>query len=68
MTETRTAVFTPAGSVDGIPLVQHTCERFSAPCAYVSAEPSPSGDAYLVPGCGCRPVSEENKKEQEQHE
>lgn len=48
--------FTPAGSRDGIPLVQHHCARNGV--AYVSAVPSEPGDPYVVPMCGCRPAEE----------
>jgi hypothetical protein len=52
------AEFRPAGSIDGIPLVEHTCKR---PCrvtgvTWVSAEPSADDDPYRVPFCGCRPI------------
>lgn len=50
--------FRPAGSVSGIPLVEHTCKRPGPAmgCLYVSAEPSAEGDTYVVPFCGCRPI------------
>ena len=52
----RTAEFADAGSVDGIPLVQHRCLVYqTGGVAYVSPVPSQPGDEYLVPGCGCRP-------------
>ena len=53
MSEMRTAEFTDAGIVDGIPLVRHLCPVYGA--AYVSPEPSQPGGGYLVPFCGCRP-------------
>jgi hypothetical protein len=59
----RTAAFTPAGSVNGVALVQHLCPGWGGrgvPVAYVSAQPSPPGDEYRVPGCGCRPEQEQS--------
>lgn len=44
--------FTPAGSIDGIPLVGHYCPRYRH-VMYVSAQPA--GYPYQVPGCGCSP-------------
>jgi hypothetical protein len=51
--------FRPAGSVDGIPLVEHTCARPGPVMGvtWVSAAPSDDDDPYRVPFCGCRPVS-----------
>ena len=46
--------FQPCGSAGGVPLVQHVCPRFSG-AVFVSAEPSPDGDDFIVPMCGCRP-------------
>ena len=56
----RTAEFTSAGTVSEIPLVQHICARYGG-AVYVSAEPSPPGEEYVVPGCGCRPETETEK-------
>jgi hypothetical protein len=48
--------FRPAGSVSGIPLVEHTCERPGREGSlWISAEPSADDDPYVVPFCGCRP-------------
>jgi hypothetical protein len=53
----RTAEFTDAGVIDGIPLVQHRCPAYRpGGVVYVSPSPSQPGDEYLVPGCGCRPA------------
>jgi hypothetical protein len=52
------AEFRPAGSVSGIPLVEHTCARPGPRqgTIYVSAEPSADDNPYRVPFCGCRPL------------
>lgn len=55
------AVFAPAGSIDGIPLVAHACRRYRG-ITYVSAGPSGEEDPYMVPGCGCRPGSEDGAR------
>jgi hypothetical protein len=47
--------FRPAGSVSGIPLAEHTCQRFRG-ARYVSSQPSADDDPYMVPFCGCRPA------------
>lgn len=51
------AEFRPAGSVGGVPIVEHTCARPGPVqgCAYISAVPSADDDEYVVPFCGCRP-------------
>ena len=47
--------FRPSGSVDGIPLVEHDCPRFSG-AVFVSPQPSAQDELiYIVPMCGCRP-------------
>lgn len=51
----RRVTFTPAGSVSGIPLVQHQCLRTGSPRTWVSAVPSADDDPFTVPFCGCRP-------------
>ncbi len=57
MTKTRLTEFTSSGMRDNTPLVRHRCPRYHG-SSYVSAAPSPPGDPYLVPGCGCRPAGE----------
>lgn len=59
--------FIPAGVREGVPLVQHQCER-SGEITYVSAVPSDPGDPCVVPGCGCRPLTEKEEKEEEEGE
>lgn len=46
--------FRPSGSLGNIPLVEHICPKFSG-ATYRSGHPSPDGEEFLVPMCGCRP-------------
>jgi hypothetical protein len=50
--------FTPAGTRDGIALVQHECPAFGG-VRYLSEAPFTAADGSPVPICGCQPGSEE---------